>query len=157
MLFRSFSTSDTSAKASVDLAAVAVVPPPSTSDDLDIRRMLETVMTIQLMVSFSWTCLMSFDLWEQIWRVLDNCLRHLLLMMSSDCPLVICHKKGEYICRGDFVVFRLYLGASFCIYIFWLMMYFVLFELSMIGGDTVMYLYLFLVSHCATLIIDFYL
>ena len=46
----------------------------------------------------------------------------------------------------------MYLGASSCIYIFWLMMYFVLFELSMIGGDIVMCLFLFLVSHCATLI-----
>ena len=39
----------------------------------------------------------------------------------------------------------------------WLMMYFVLFELYMIGGDTVMCLFLFLISHCATLIIDLYL
>ena len=31
-----------------------------------------------------------------IWRVLDV-LHHLLLMMSLDCPLAICHKKGEYI------------------------------------------------------------
>ena len=53
--------------------------------------------------------------------------------------------------------FRLYLGASFCIYIFWLMMYFVLFELTMTVGDTMMYLYMFLVSLCATLIIDLYL
>ena len=29
--------------------------------------------------------------------------------------------------------------------------------LSMIGGDTMMYLYMFLVSHCATLIIDLYI
>ena len=49
----------------------------------------------------------------------------------------------------------MYLGASFYIYIFWLMMYFVLFELSMIEGDTVMCLYLFLISNCATLVIDF--
>ena len=34
---------------------------------------------------------------------------------------------------------------------------FCLVELSMIGGDTMIYLYLFLVSHCATLIIDLYL
>ena len=40
------------------------------------------------------------------------------------------------------------------IYIFLLMMYFDLFELSMIGGDTMMYSYLFFVSHCAMLIID---
>ena len=89
--------------------------------------------------------------------------------MMSDCPLAIRHKKGEYIWIGDFIdkgiffvvlelwSFRLYLGASSCIYIFWLMMYFVLFELSMIGGDTVMCLFLLLVSHCATLIIDLYL
>ena len=41
------STSDTLAEESVDLAAATVVPPPSTSDDSNIRRMLETVMTIQ--------------------------------------------------------------------------------------------------------------
>ena len=34
---------------------------------------------------------------------------------------------------------------------------FCLVELSMVWGDTMMYLYLFLVSHCATLIIDLYL
>ena len=32
-------------------------------------------------------------------------------------------------------------------YLFWLMMFFVLFELSIIKGDTLMYLSLFLVSH----------
>ena len=111
---------------------------------------------------------MSFSPCEQIWRVLDDRLHHLLLMMSHDCPLAIRHKKGEYICRGDFVnrgrfcvlelwSFRLYLGASSCIYIFWLLMYFVLFELSMIGEDTLMYLSLFLVSHYDTLFIDLYL
>ena len=67
--------------------------------------------------------------------------------MDSDCPLAFHHKKREYIwgvlCRGDFFfmgsfyvlelveLFRLYLGASLCIYIlFWLLMYF------LIGGDT---------------------
>ena len=63
-----------------------------------------------------------------------------------------------FVDRGRFCVlelwsFRLYLGASSCIF-FWLMMYIVLFELSLIGGDTLMYLYLFLVSHCATLIYE---
>ena len=89
--------------------------------------------------------------------------------MMCDCPLATRHKMEEYIWIGDFVnreifllfwsfgAFRLYLGASSCIYIFWLLMYFVLVKLSMIGGDTMMYLYLFLVSHCATLIIDLYL
>ena len=63
--------------------------------------------------------------------------------------------------EGDFFVvvvelwsFRLYLGASSRIYIFWLMMHFVLFELSMLGGDIVMCLFLFLVTHYAILIID---
>ena len=45
---------------------------------------------------------MSFDICEQIWRVLDTHHRHLLLMMS-DCPLTIHYKKGEYIWIGDFV------------------------------------------------------
>ena len=78
---------------------------------------------------------MNFIPCEQIWRVLDNHLCHLLLMVSYDCPLAIRHKKGEYIWREDFVArgsfcvlelwsFRLFLGASSCIYIFWLMMYF---------------------------------
>ena len=40
-------TGDTTAEAFVDLTTVAAVPLPSTSDDLDIRRMLETVMTVQ--------------------------------------------------------------------------------------------------------------
>ena len=60
----------------------------------------------------------------QFWRALDGHLRHLLLMMSLDCPLTIRHKKGEYIWMeigGDFFVlefwsFRLYLGASCCTY-----------------------------------------
>ena len=45
---------------------------------------------------------MSFGLYEQIWRVFDDHLGHLFLMMS-DCPLAILHKKEEYIWVGDFV------------------------------------------------------
>ena len=44
------STSDATTEEPVDHAvdtATANVPPPPTSDDSDIRRMLETVMTIQ--------------------------------------------------------------------------------------------------------------
>jgi len=41
-----FSTGNTMAKEFVDPAA-ADVPPSSTSDNLDIRRMFETVMTVQ--------------------------------------------------------------------------------------------------------------
>ena len=42
------STGDTSTEASVDLAAAAAVTPPSTLDNSNICRMLETVMTIQV-------------------------------------------------------------------------------------------------------------
>ena len=41
------SISDTIAKESIDLAVATTVPPPSTSNDFDIRRMLKTVMTVQ--------------------------------------------------------------------------------------------------------------
>ena len=43
------STGTTSGEASTNPvgAAVVAVPPPSTSDDFDIRRTLETVMTVQ--------------------------------------------------------------------------------------------------------------
>ena len=48
---------------------------------------------------FCWMCLLSFKLYEQIWQVLEVLLHRLhLLMMILDCPLAICHKKGEYIC-----------------------------------------------------------
>ena len=40
---------------------------------------------------------MSSVLFEQIWHILDVRLRHLLLMMDSDCPLAFRHKKGKYI------------------------------------------------------------
>ena len=47
-----------------------------------------------------------------IWLVLDDLLHHLLLMMSPDYPLAICHKKGEYILcmhgdKGSFGVLEL--------------------------------------------------
>ena len=41
------STGDTIAEEFVDPTA-ATIPPPSTSDDSDIRRMLETVITVQV-------------------------------------------------------------------------------------------------------------
>ena len=41
------STSDTTVEETIDHAVDADVPPPSTLDDLDIRRMLKTVMPIQ--------------------------------------------------------------------------------------------------------------
>ena len=100
---------------------------------------------------------------EQIWGILDGRLRHLLSMMS-DCPLAFYHKKEEYICSGflltggDFCIcgvcgaIRLYLGALLCIYIFWLMIFFFFFGLSMIGGDTLM-----IYVSCFTLFIDLHL
>ena len=89
--------------------------------------------------------------------------------MMSECPLAIRHKNGEYICRMFFVVrgrflmfwscgaLRLYLGASFVSTFLTHDVFLFLIGLSMIGGDTMMYLYLFLVSHCITLIIDLFL
>ena len=41
------STGNTMVEESVDPATATVVPPPSTSDDSDIQRMLETVMIVQ--------------------------------------------------------------------------------------------------------------
>ena len=60
----------------------------------------------------------------RIWRAIDGHLYHLLLVMNLNYPLAIRHKKGEYIWMeigGDFEFlelwsFRLYLGASSCIY-----------------------------------------
>ena len=40
------STGDTMAEESVDPVAATTIPPPSISDDSDIQRMLETVMTV---------------------------------------------------------------------------------------------------------------
>ena len=80
----------------------------------------------------------------------------------SDCPLAIRHKKGEYIwmeIEGDFFFlelwsFRLYLGASLCLFLahdVFIFYVFIFYELYMIGGD-IIFLFLLLVSHCATLI-----
>ena len=103
-----------------------------------------------------------------IWQALDGHVLHLLLMMSLDYPLAIHHKKRGVHMDGDrrrffffFFVFlelwsfRLFLGALSCTFFFWLMMYF-FYKLYMLRGD-IMFLFLFLVSHCATLAIDLYL
>ena len=60
------------------------------------------------MVSFWWMYSRSFRSYVRIWRAFGGHLHHLLLMMSLDCPLAICHKKREYIWMrigGDFGVF----------------------------------------------------
>ena len=67
---------------------------------------------------------------------------------------------GEIFFVLEFWSFKVYLGASHCTYflahdVFILMSLF-FYELYMIGGD-IMFLFLFLVSHCVTLIIDLYL
>ena len=64
-----------------------------------------------------------------------------------------------HIDKGSFVFwrcFRLYLGASSCIYFFWLLMY--LFFMGCIcKGETLCFFYLFYCFlSCATLIIDLY-
>ena len=41
------STGDTTTEESVDLVVAAAVPPPFNSNDSNIRRMLETIMTVQ--------------------------------------------------------------------------------------------------------------
>ena len=75
-------------------------------------------------------------------------------------------KRGDYIWIGDFVdrgrfcivlelwSFRLYLGASLCLFLaqdVFIFYVFIFYELYMIGGD-IIFLFLLLVSHCATLI-----
>ena len=79
-------------------AAAADVPPLTTSDDSDIRRTLDHVLTVQwLKDKFWWTFLMRLEDCEQIWHGFGVLHCHLLLMMDFDCPLAFCHKKGEYI------------------------------------------------------------
>ena len=62
------------------------------------------------------------------WRSLDALPHHLPFDVDFLCPLAFRHKKGEYIveclflggeyCWLELVEFRLYLGASHCIFIF---------------------------------------
>ena len=83
-------------------------------------------------------------------------------MMSLDCPLAIRHKKGEYILMKigeDFEFlelwsFRLYLGASWCIYFLahdaFILMYFIFMGCICLGETLCfmfLFLLLFLVSH----------
>ena len=90
--------------------------------------------------------------------------------MDFEYPLEFCHKKGEYTCacRGDFCfkgdfflffyffffnvlelveLFRLYLSASLCIYIFLAL------DVFFDKGRYIVFVYMFLVS----LLIDLYL
>ena len=84
------SSSDPTAEEFVDPTST-VDPPPSTSGDSSIQSMLDTVMIVW------WMCTWSFKLCMWIWWVFDSLLHHLLLMMSLDCPLAIRYKNKEYI------------------------------------------------------------
>ena len=81
-----------------DAVATADIPPSTTSDDSDIRRTLDHVLTIkaaqgQILV----------DVLDEIRGLREDLARfrslhrHLLLMMDFDCPLAFRHKKREYI------------------------------------------------------------
>ena len=76
------STGTTSGEASVDPvgAVVGAVPPSSTLDDFDIRRTLETIMTVQ--AAHGQLLVDMLDEFRWIWRVFDDHLSHLILMMS---------------------------------------------------------------------------
>ena len=95
-------------KAAVDL-------PPSTSEDSGIRRMSNTIMTVQAAYG---QLLVDVLMELQALRVNLASVRWSSpsppFEMSLDCPLTICHKKGEYIWMeigGDFCCF----GALDCI------------------------------------------
>ena len=105
------SSGDPIAEEFVDPTA-AVDPPPSALDDSSIRSMLVTVMTVQVAHGQ-----LLVDVLMELWALCANLASPLL---------AIRHKKGEYIWMeigGDFEFlelwsFRLYLGASSCIYIY---------------------------------------
>ena len=74
------------------------VPPPTTSDDSNIRHMLDHVLTVQatqgqILVDI----LDEIRGLQQIWHGFGVLHHHLLLMMDFNCPLAFCHKKGKYI------------------------------------------------------------
>ena len=72
------------AETSGAVATTIDVPPLTTLDDLDIRRTLDHVLTVQAAQG-------------QIWHGFGVLHRYLLLMMDFDCSLAFRHKKGEYI------------------------------------------------------------
>ena len=72
------------AETSGAVATTIDVPPLTTLDDLDIRRTLDHVLTVQAAQG-------------QIWHGFGVLHRYLLLLMDFDCSLAFRHKKGEYI------------------------------------------------------------
>ena len=69
--------------------------------------------------------LLSFGIPSQKGEVHLNTCRGFLLL------------EGDFFCMLELVEFRLYLGASLCMYPFWLLIYF--FGLFMLRGDTLLY------------------
>ena len=62
--------------------------------------------------------------------------------------------EGDFFFFLELWSFRLYLGASLCLFLaqdVFIFYVFIFYELYMIGGD-IIFLFLLLVSHCATLI-----
>ena len=102
------SSTSTAATETSGAAVDANVPPLTASDDSNICRTLDHVLTVRrLKDKFWWTCLMRSVPCVQSWHSLD----HLPFDDGWLCPLAFSHKKGEY-----FVGF-LFSGGFFC---FWL-------------------------------------
>ena len=80
-------------------------------------------------------------------------------MMSLNCPLTICHKKGKYILMeigGVLLVLELQIvSRSFFYMFFWLVMYLFSYGLYMLGGDIMFFISVSCFT-CATLAIDLY-
>ena len=81
-----------------ETSGVAGVPPPTTSNDSDIRCTLDHVLTVQVAQGqILVDVLDEIRVYVQIWHGFSVLHSHLLLMMDFDCPLAYRHKKGEYI------------------------------------------------------------
>ena len=67
--------------------------------------------------------------------------------------------RGRFFFVLELWSFRLYLGASHCTYVFWLMLYSFFFFRDVYDRGDIMFMFLFLfpVSYCAILITDLYL
>ena len=112
-------------------AADADVPPSTISDDSDIRRTLDHVLTVQAAHGQILVDVRSV-LCMQSWHSFDNLHHHLLLIWIlialwhsvtkrgstylSTCRVLI--SGGEHFCWLELVEFRLYLGASHCSLLF---------------------------------------
>ena len=97
------STGADTAEASGADTTDADVPPPTTSDDSDIRRTLDHILIVQAAYGqILVDVLMRFVLCALSWHSFDDLHRHLLLMKDFYCPLTFHHKKGEYIVESTY-------------------------------------------------------